>query len=55
MVTPDEVHEWYKNPLMKTNHSSCTKLDPRGPTPDGGYNWQYDYTLQKWIPYHSDT
>lgn len=54
MVTLDEVQEWYKNPLMKTDHSSWVKLDPRCPTPDGGYNWMYDYTLQKWIPYYSD-
>lgn len=53
MVTLDEVQEWYKNPLMKTDHSSWVKLDPRCPTPDGGYNWMYDYTLQKWIRYYS--
>lgn len=54
MITHEDVSKWHENPLMKTDHSSWVKLDPRGPTPDGGYNWMYDYTLQKWIPCFSD-
>ena len=27
----------------------CKEDDPRGPTPDGGKNWFYNFSLEKWV------